>query len=110
VGNPAPLPHEPRAWLQRNRLRGFGRAAARRIGDGLLQLPCCGLGEAATCPLLKLVSDPTDQEVAGEPHRRRHPMKPPPLTAQLEDRQPREPHERLNDIDRRFVHLTERAF
>jgi hypothetical protein len=30
-------------------------------------------------------------------------MKPPPLTAQLEDRQRRQPRERLCDIDRRFV-------
>ena len=43
------------------------------------------------------------------PHRRRHPMKPPPLTAQLEDGHLREPRERLCDIDRRFVHVSERA-
>jgi hypothetical protein len=42
VGDPAPFAHKPRAWLQRNRLRGFGRAAAQRIGGGLLQLPCGG--------------------------------------------------------------------
>ncbi len=42
VGNPAPLPHEPRAWLQRDRRRGFSRAAAQRVGDGLFQLPCGG--------------------------------------------------------------------
>jgi hypothetical protein len=36
-------------------------------------------------------------------------MKPPPLAAQLEDSQPREPRERLCDIDRRFVHVSERA-
>src|ERR1700736_3751351 len=34
---------------------------------------------------------------------------PPPLAAQLEDGQLREPHERLCDIDRRFVHVSERA-
>src|SRR5580704_14403764 len=32
VGDPAPLPHEPRAWLQRDRRRGFNRAAAQRTG------------------------------------------------------------------------------
>ena len=58
---------------------------------------------------MKLVSNSSDQEVAGEPHRRRHAMKPPPLPAQLEDGQLREPHERLCDIDRRFVHVSERA-
>jgi hypothetical protein len=42
-------------------------------------------------------------------HRRRHPMKPPPLPAQLEDGQLREPRERLCDIDRRFLHVSERA-
>ena len=88
---------------------GVSRAAARRIGTGLLQLPCGGRGEAAVRPLLKLVTDPSDQEVAGEPHRRRHAMKPPPLPAQLEDGQLREPRERLCDIDRRFVHVSERA-
>jgi hypothetical protein len=36
-------------------------------------------------------------------------MKSPPLPAQLEDGQLREPHERLCDIDRRFVHVSERA-
>jgi hypothetical protein len=36
-------------------------------------------------------------------------MKPPPLPAQLEDGQLREPCERLCDIDRRFVHVSERA-
>ena len=101
VGDPAPLPHEPRARPQGDRRRGFSRAAARRTGGGLLQLPGGGLREAAIRPLLKLVSDPSDQEVAGEPHRRRHAMKPPPLPAQLEDGQLREPHERLCDIDRR---------
>ena len=95
--------------LKRDRRRGFSRAAAQRIGGGLLQLPCGGRGEAAIRPLLKLVSDPSDQEIAGEPHRRRHPMKPPPLAAQLEDGQLREPRERLCDIDRRFVHVSDRA-
>jgi hypothetical protein len=88
-------PHEPRARLQRDRLRGFGRAAAQRVGASSLQLPCGGRGEAAIRPLLKLVTDPSGQEIAGEPHRRRHAMKPPPLPAQLEDGQLREPHERL---------------
>src|SRR5580693_6309482 len=64
---------------------------------------------SAICPLLKLVSNSSDQEVAGEPHRRRHPMKPPPLTSQLEDGQLQEPRERLCDIDRCFVHVSERA-
>jgi hypothetical protein len=109
VSDPAPLPHQPRAWLQRNRRRGFGRAAAPRAGGGLFQLPCGGHGEAAVCPLLKLISDPSGQEVAGEPHRRRHPMKPPPLAAQLEDGHLREPHERPCDIDRPFFHVSERA-
>ena len=109
VGDPAPFAHEPRAWLQRDRGRGFNRAAVQRIGGGLLQLPCGGHGEAAICPLLKLVNDPSDQEVAGEPHRRLHAMKPAPLSAKLEDGQRREPHERLCDIDRRFVHVSERA-
>src|SRR5205807_3843677 len=94
---------------QGDRRRGFGRAAARRTGGGLLQLPGGGLREAAICPLLKLINDPSDQEVAGEPHRRRHAMKPPPLAAQLEDGQRREPHERLCDIDRTFFHVTDRA-
>src|ERR1700724_1619561 len=40
VGDPAPFPHEPRAWRQRDRLSGFGSATAPRIGCGLLQLPC----------------------------------------------------------------------
>src|SRR5580704_8461220 len=60
-------------------------------------------------PLLKLINDPSDQEVAGEPHGRRHAMKPPPLPAQLEDGHLREPHERLCDIDRCFVHVSECA-
>jgi hypothetical protein len=29
MGDPAPLPYEPRAWLQRDRRRGFNRAPAR---------------------------------------------------------------------------------
>src|SRR5580704_4103214 len=109
MGDPAPLPHEPRAGPQGDRLRGIGGAAARRTGGGLLQLPDGSLREAAIRPLLKLVSDPSDQEVAGEPHRRRRPMKPPPLAAQLEDGHLRESLERLCDIDRRFVHVSERA-
>jgi hypothetical protein len=36
-------------------------------------------------------------------------MKPPPLTAQLEDGQLQEPRERLCDIDRRLVHVSARA-
>jgi hypothetical protein len=36
-------------------------------------------------------------------------MKPAPLPAQLEDGQRRESRERLCDIDRRFVHVSERA-
>src|SRR6202023_424515 len=109
MGDPAPLPHEPRAWPQGDRLYGFGRAAALRIGIGVLQLPCGGQGKAAVRPLLKLVSDPSGQEVAGEPHWRRRPMKPTPRSAQLEDGQLREPHGRLCDIDRRIVHVSERA-
>src|SRR6202040_2138201 len=62
VGDTAPFAHEPRARLQRDRLRGFGRAAARRVGGDLLQLPCGGLREAAIRPLLKLINDPSDQE------------------------------------------------
>src|ERR1700674_5566551 len=81
VGDPAPFPHEPRARLQRDRRRGFNRAAAQRVGASSLQLPCGGLREAAVRPLLKLVTDPSGQEVAGEPHRRRHAMKPAPLSA-----------------------------
>jgi hypothetical protein len=46
-GDPAPFAHSPRAWLQGDRRRGFGRAAAQRIGGGLLQLLCGGHGEAA---------------------------------------------------------------
>jgi hypothetical protein len=95
VSDPAPFPHEPRDRLQRDRRRGFGRAAALRIGAGLLELPCGRRGEAAIRPLLKLVGDPSGQEIAGEPHRRRHAMKPPPLAAQLEDGHLREPRERL---------------
>jgi Semialdehyde dehydrogenase, dimerisation domain/Semialdehyde dehydrogenase, NAD binding domain len=109
VGDSVPLPHELRAGPQGDRLRGFGRAAARRTGGGLLQLPGGGHGEAAVRPLLKLINDPSDQEVAGEPHRRRHAMMPPPLAAQLEDGHLREPHERLCDIDRPFFHVTDRA-
>jgi hypothetical protein len=101
MGDPAPLRREPR---QRDRLRGFGRAAAQLIGGGLRQLPCGRRGETAIRPL-----DPADQEIAGEPHRRRHPMKPPPLSAQLEGGQLREPHERPCDIDCRFVDVSERA-
>jgi hypothetical protein len=52
---------------------GAGLAAAERIRGRSLQLPCGGHGEAAVCPLLKLVSDPSDQEVAG------------PSSAQLEN-------------------------
>jgi hypothetical protein len=107
VGDPVPLPHEPRAGPQGERRRGFGRAAARRTGGGLLQLPGGGLREAAVRPLLKLINDPSDQEVVGEPHRRRHAK--PPLAAQLEDGQRREPRERLSDIDRPFFHVTDRA-
>jgi hypothetical protein len=36
-------------------------------------------------------------------------VKPPPLAAQLEDGQLGEPRERLCDIDRRFVHVSECA-
>src|SRR3984893_4848292 len=36
VGAPAPFAHEPRAGPQGDRRRGFGRAAARRTGGGLL--------------------------------------------------------------------------
>jgi hypothetical protein len=42
-------------------------------------------------------------------HWRRRPVKPPPLAAQLEDGQLGEPRERLCDIDRRFVHVSECA-
>jgi hypothetical protein len=35
MGDPAPFPHEPRAWLQRDRRRGFGRAAAQALLDRL---------------------------------------------------------------------------
>src|SRR3984893_11246532 len=66
VGAPAPLPHKPCAWPHGDRRRGFGRAAARRTGGGSLQLPGGGLREAAIRPLLKLVTDPSGQEVAGE--------------------------------------------
>src|ERR1700738_4755602 len=52
VGDPAPFPHEPRARLQRDRRRGFNRAAAQRVGASSLQLPCGGRGEAAIGPLL----------------------------------------------------------
>src|ERR1700745_688820 len=41
--------------------------------------------QASDGRLLKLISNSSAQEVAGEPHRRRHAMKPPPLAAQLED-------------------------
>ena len=109
MGDPAPLPHEPRARLQRDRRRGFNRAAAQRVGASSLQLPCGRRGDAAIRPLLRLVTDPSDQEIAGEPRRRRHPMKPPPLPAQLEDGQLREPHERLCGIDRPFFHVSDRA-
>jgi hypothetical protein len=68
------LPREPRAWLQRDRRRGFDRATAQRVGASSLQLPCDRRGEAAIRPLLKLVGDPADQEIAGEPRRRRHPI------------------------------------
>ena len=88
---------------------GFNRAAAQRVGASSLQIPCGGRGEATIRPLLKLVTDPSGQEVAGEPHRRRHAMKPPPLPAQLEDGQLREPRERLCNIDRCFVHVSECA-
>jgi hypothetical protein len=54
MGDPAPFPHEPRARLQRDRRRGYNRAAARRTGGGLLQLPGGGLREAAVRPLLRL--------------------------------------------------------
>src|ERR1700694_2211899 len=86
-----------------------GDLAAPGTGGGLRRLRGGGFREAAIRPLLKLINDPSDQEVAGEPHRRRHAMKPPPLAAQLEDGRIREPHERLCDIDRRFVHVTDRA-
>ncbi len=76
MGDSAPFAHEPRARPQGDRRRGCNRAAAQPIGAGLLQLPCGGRGEAAIGPLLKLVSNSSDQEVAGEPHRRRQPMKP----------------------------------
>jgi Sulfatase len=70
MGDPAPLAHEAGARPQEDRRRRFGRAAALRIGGGLLQFPCGGRGEAAIRPLLKLIRDPLDQEIAGEPHRR----------------------------------------
>jgi hypothetical protein len=109
VGDPPPLPRQPRARLQRDRRRGYGRAEPPRIGGDLLQLACDGLGETAIGPLLKLMRDPSDQQVAVEAHRRRQSMQPPPFLAQLEDRQLREPRERLCAIDRRFVHLSDRA-
>jgi hypothetical protein len=62
MGDPVPLPHEPRAGPQGDRRRGISRAAARRIGGGLLQLPGGGLRKAAIRPLLKLVGDPSDDE------------------------------------------------
>src|ERR1700732_667822 len=88
-----------------------GLAAPRRGGPAAAgsRLPGGGLREAAIRPLLKLINDPSDQEAAGEPHRRRHAMKPPPLPAQLDNGHLREPHERLCDIDRPFFHLTGRA-
>src|ERR1700732_382194 len=64
MGDPAPLPHKPCAWPQGDWRRGFDRAAARRIGTALLQLPGGGHGEAAVRPFLKLVSNSSDQEVA----------------------------------------------
>jgi hypothetical protein len=56
-----------------------------------------------------VVTDPSGQEIAGEPPRRRHAMKPPPFAAQLEDGHLREPRERLCDIDRPFFHVTDSA-
>ena len=50
MGDPAPLPHEPRARPQGDRRCGCNRAAAQRIGAGLLQLPCGRRGEAAIRP------------------------------------------------------------
>src|SRR6202048_928488 len=79
------------------------------VGLGAPRLRGGGSGGAAVRPLLKLVGDPAGQEIAGEPHRRRRPMKPPPLAAQLEDGHLREPRERLCDIDRPFFHVTDRA-
>src|ERR1700732_957507 len=60
MGDPVPLPHEPRAGPQGDRRRGFGGAAARRTGGGLRQLPDGGLREAAIRPLLKLINDTSD--------------------------------------------------
>ncbi len=109
MGDPAPLPREPRARPQGDRRRGFSRTAVQWVGASSLQPSCGGRGEAAISPLLKLVSNSSDQEVAREPHWRRHAMKPPPLAAQLEVGHLRELHERLCDIDHRFVHVSEHA-
>ena len=65
MGDSAPFAHEPRARPQGDRRRGCNRAAAQQIGAGLLQLPCGGRGEAAIRPLLKLVSNSSDQECRG---------------------------------------------
>src|SRR5580704_2074731 len=90
---------------------GAGLATPRLSGPAAAcsSVRAAALDRPAIRPLLKLINDPSDQEVAGEPHRRRHAMKPPPFAAQLEGGHLREPHERLCDIDRRFVHVSARA-
>src|SRR5271166_4318927 len=109
MGDAPPFPHKARASLQRNWRRRLARVACLRVEFQALQLAQDRFGEAAERPLLEFVGDPTDQEVAGKPHRRRRPMQPPPLATQLEDRQRREPLERLCSVDRRFGHLSDPA-
>ena len=93
MGDVAPFAHEPRAGLQRNRRRGPSRLACLRIEVQALQLAHDRLGEAAVGVLLKPISDRSGQEIAGEAHRRRRPMQPAPLDAQLEEGHLREPRE-----------------
>src|SRR5271166_1311271 len=109
MGDASPFAHEPGAGLQRNWWCGLAHVAFLGFLVQVLQLAQDRFGEAAERPLLEFVADSAHQEITRQPHGRRRPMEPPPFAAQLEDRQRREPLERLCNVDRRFGHLSDPA-
>jgi hypothetical protein len=104
----APFTYKPRPRLQENR-RGLVRAPRLRFNIPAFQLAQDRIGEAAEPPLLEFIGDAAHQEIAGEPHRRRRPMQPPPLATQFEDRRGGQPRQLLREIDRRLLHVSGRA-